>query len=53
MGTGYYTKDVQLFNLADDPMELTNVALQYLEIVNGLIKEIEEWWRPIWFVFYI
>ena len=44
---GYYTKDVQLFNLETDPMELRNVALEYPEIVNRLTTEIEEWWRPI------
>ena len=43
---GYYTKEIQLFNLADDPMELTNVALVYPEIVKRLTREIEEWWRP-------
>ncbi len=44
---GYYTKEIQLFNLENDPMELTNVALEYPEIVSRLTKDIEEWWRPI------
>jgi len=42
---GYYSKDVQLFNLDDDPMELTNVALENPEIVNRLTSEINDWWR--------
>ena len=33
---GYYSKDVQLFNLAEDPSELTNVAAEYPEEVVRL-----------------
>ncbi len=43
---GYYSKDVQLYNLVDDPMELTNVALEYPEIVSRMTGEINEWWQP-------
>ncbi len=42
---GYYTNTTQLFNLAEDPLELVNVADDYPEEVNRLKKEIENWWQ--------
>ncbi|MFK7983602.1 MAG: sulfatase [Saprospiraceae bacterium] len=44
--TGYYSKDPQLFNLADDPNELKNVAEQYPEEVQRLTDKINDWWQP-------
>lgn len=42
---GYYANTVQLFNLAEDPLELDNVAADYPEEVARLTKEIENWWQ--------
>ena len=42
---GYYSKDVQLFNLVKDPSESTNVAAEYPEEVERLTKEINAWWQ--------
>ena len=43
---GYYSKDIQLFNLVEDPTELTNVAAEYPEVVNRLNEKINSWWQP-------
>ena len=43
---GYYFKDIQLFNLIEDPLELTNVASEQLEEVQRLTDEINKWWQP-------
>lgn len=43
---GYYSKDVQLFNLENDPLELKNVAYENPKIVNRLSAKIKEWWQP-------
>ena len=43
---GYYSKEVQLFNLAEDPMELTNLAEQHPGEVKRLTEEIKDWWQP-------
>jgi len=45
---GYYFKDIQLFNLDQDPFELRDVASKYPEEVTRLKKEIDEWWKPIY-----
>ena len=37
---GYYFNDIQLFNLAEDPLESTNVAVQYPEEVERLTEKI-------------
>lgn len=40
---GYYSKDVQLFNLAEDSKELKNVAKAHPVIVQLLTQEINDW----------
>ena len=42
---GYYSADIQLFNLEEDPSELTNVAEQYPEEVDRLTEKINAWWQ--------
>lgn len=42
---GYFSKDIQLYNLEQDPLELTNVATDYPEEVKRLTEEINAWWQ--------
>lgn len=42
---GYYSKDIQLFNLAEDPSELKNVAAAHPEEVERLTEKINAWWQ--------
>ncbi len=42
---GYYANEVQLFNLIDDPLELTNVAQDHPAIVDRLTEKINAWWQ--------
>ena len=43
---GYYSKDIQLYNLEKDPFETTNVAAEHPEVVSRLTKKINDWWQP-------
>lgn len=43
---GYYFKDIQLFNLAEDPSELRNEAGEHPGEVERLHKKINSWWQP-------
>ena len=43
---GYYSNKPQLFNLADDPTESTNLAAQNPAEVERLTKAINDWWQP-------
>ena len=43
---GFYSKDIQLFNLAQDPGELTNVAAEFPDQVERLKQSINNWWQP-------
>ena len=43
---GYYFKDLQLFNLTEDPAESKNVAAQNPVEVKRLTKAISDWWQP-------
>ena len=43
---GYYSKDIQLYNLEEDPFETTNVAAEHPEVVSRLTKKINDWWQP-------
>lgn len=42
---GYYSKEIQLFNLMEDPKELKNVAKAHPAIVQRLTEEINDWWK--------
>lgn len=42
---GFYSNDIQLFNLKDDPEELNNVADDYPEVVERLSRKLEVWWK--------
>lgn len=44
---GYYSSRPQLFDLENDPGELTNLAAENPEIVSRLGKQIDDWWQPI------
>ncbi len=43
---GYYSKDIQLYNLANDPNETTNVAAEQPAEVKRLMQQLNEWWQP-------
>lgn len=43
---GYYSKEIQLFNLDEDRFERFNVADKYPAQVLKLQKAIDEWWQP-------
>lgn len=42
---GYYSKDVQLYDLTNDPLETKNVAAKYPEEVARLTQKINAWWQ--------
>lgn len=42
---GFYSKDVQLYNLIEDPAELVNKADTYPQEVTRLSQAIQEWWK--------
>ena len=42
---GFYARDIQLYNLTEDPSELTNVATLNPEVVDRLTKKINTWWQ--------
>ena len=44
--SGYYSKEIQLFNLTKDPNETINVAAEYPEEVDRLTTIINNWWQP-------
>ncbi len=44
---GFYSNQIQLFNLEDDPEEQVNLAKDHPEIVAKMSGEIDYWWRPI------
>ena len=44
---GFYSNQIQLFNLEDDPEEQVNLAKDHPEIVAKMSVEIDHWWRPI------
>lgn len=43
---GYYSNNAQLFDLDNDPQELTNLAETNPKIVERLSQQINDWWRP-------
>lgn len=43
---GYYSNDIQLYNLKDDPSELKNIAAEHPEVVKRLTEKINAWWQP-------
>lgn len=43
---GYYSNEIQLFDLEADPNEENNVAEINPAIVNRLSSEINNWWKP-------
>lgn len=43
---GYYSKDIQLFDLDTDPNEEINVASKNPGVVKHLTQEIDNWWKP-------
>ena len=45
MRAGYYSQDIQLYNLEDDPLESHNVAADHPEEVKRLSEEIDDWWQ--------
>lgn len=42
---GYYSDEVQLYNLVDDPLESKNVAEDHPEVVERLTQNINAWWQ--------
>lgn len=43
---GFYSNQIQLFDLDQDPNEKVNLALKYPEIVVKMNQQIDEWWQP-------
>ncbi|MFK7936473.1 MAG: sulfatase-like hydrolase/transferase [Saprospiraceae bacterium] len=43
---GFYFRDIQLFNLQQDPAETTNLAAQHPAEVERLTAAINDWWQP-------
>lgn len=43
---GYYSKDIQLYDLTSDPQEKNNLAEENQEVVNRLTAELDHWWKP-------
>ena len=43
---GFYSNQIQLFDLEQDPQEEINLAKRYPEIVAEMISQIDEWWQP-------
>ena len=44
---GFYSNQIQLFDLERDPEEQQNLAKKYPEIVAEMSSQINEWWQPI------
>ena len=44
---GFYSNQIQLFDLEQDPQEKINLAKRYPEIVEEMSSQINEWWQPI------
>ena len=43
---GFYSNQIQLFDLDQDPNEKVNLALKYPEIVEKMNQQIDQWWQP-------
>ena len=43
---GFYSNQIQLFDLEQDPDENVNLALKHPEIVVKMKQQIDEWWQP-------
>ena len=43
---GFYSNQIQLYDLDQDPDEKVNLALKYPEIVVKMNQQIDEWWQP-------
>ena len=44
---GFYSNQIQLFDLEHDPEEQINLAKEHPEIVAKMNKEIDQWWQPV------
>ncbi len=44
---GFYSNQIQLFDLEQDPKEELNLAEKHPEIVEKMSRQIEQWWQPI------
>lgn len=44
---GFYSNQIQLFDLEQDPEEKINLAENHPEIVAKMSRQIEEWWQPL------
>jgi uncharacterized sulfatase len=44
---GFYSNQIQLFDLEQDPGEELNLAEKHPEIVAEMSRQIEEWWQPM------
>lgn len=44
---GFYSNQIQLFDLENDPEEQVNLADKYPSIVAKMRNQINEWWQPI------
>lgn len=43
---GYYSNQIQLFDLENDPQEKINLAEKHPEILANMSRQIDEWWQP-------
>ena len=43
---GFYSNQIQLFDLVNDPEEQVNLAKEHPEIVAKMNGEIDHWWQP-------
>ena len=44
---GFYSNQIQLFDMENDPNERNNLVKQYPEIVNKMRSQIDNWWQPL------
>ena len=44
---GFYSNQIQLFDMENDPNEQNNLVKQYPEIVNKMRSQIDNWWQPL------
>ena len=45
---GFYSNQIQLFDLEQDPEEELNLAEKHPEIVAEMSRQISEWWQPLY-----
>ena len=44
---GFYSNQIQLFDMENDPNEQNNLVKQYPEIANRMRGQIDNWWQPL------